>query len=237
MVVASTFLSSCLLLEPSPLYSSSKLCYDDYDEASHNIEYIYQEDLFCNDDFDCSVCSCEHYRRARYQLNSACVCGHSRDSHSIRMGMSSLPDDAQPTFEASVSYGNLIASYNVDPNKGELHAGQKKEVFINPFYISTDGGSYEFEYVNETFYISSVYDSSMPTVNSPFSTRLFKSVKSLSCNGPYYRISCNMGTHTWKIEVDPMPISCEHDTRSIYVLMWTPSHNYNLVFHFEQSNF
>ena len=29
----------------------------------------------------------------------------------------------------------------------------------------------------------------------------------------------------------------EPETRSIYVLMWTPSHNYKFVFHFEQSNY
>ena len=239
MVVASTLLSSCILLEPSPLYSSSELCYDDYDEASQNTEYIYLEDLFCYDDLGCSVCSCEHYQRACRQMNSACLCGHTRDSHSSLKDNSSLP--AQPRFEVSVSYGNLTASYkegvDVDPYDGEQDTFWENEVFINPLYIPAEGGSCEFEYVNETFYISSVYDSSMPLVNAPFTTHLFKSVKSLSYIGPYYSISCNMGKHTWKIEVDPMPISDEPETRCIYVLICTSSHNFDFVFHFEQSNF
>ena len=147
----------------------------------------------------------------------------------------------RPRFEVFVPYNDIIATYkeavDVAPNIGAPDAVQKKEVFINPLYVPDWGGTYEFEYVNETFYISSVYDSSMWPVDSSLSTLLFKSVKSLSYNGSYYRISCNRGTHTWKIEVDPMPISDEPETRSIYVLMWTSSHNYNFIFQFEQSNF
>lgn len=267
MVVASTLLSSCILLEPSPLFSSSEHWYDEIDEidafvdvdeddeileSKITIEFFYQDDS--NDPEDsyyyveagCRQCSCMMYQRSIQRMtncrcyNPVCVCGHSRASHMIATQKPPLPVE-RPRFEVFVPYNDIIATYkeavDVAPITGAPDALQKTDVFINPLYIPAEGGTYEFEYVNETFYISSVYDSSMWPVDSSLSTLLFKSVKSLSYNGSYYRISCNRGTHTWKIEVEPMPISDEPETRSIYVLMWTSSHNYNFIFQFEQSNF
>lgn len=267
MVVACTLLSSCILLEPSPLFSSSEHWYDEIDEidafvdvdeddeileSKITIEFFYQDDS--NDPEDsyyyveagCRQCSCVMYQRSIQKMtncrcyNPVCVCGHSRASHMIATQKPPLPVE-RPRFEVFVPYNDIIATYkeavDVAPITGAPDALQKTDVFINPLYIPAEGGTYEFEYVNETFYISSVYDSSMWPVDSSLSTLLFKSVKSLSYNGSYYRISCNRGTHTWKIEVEPMPISDEPETRSIYVLMWTSSHNYNFIFQFEQSNF
>lgn len=266
MVVASTLLSSCILLEPSPLFSSTEHWYDEFDEfvdvdendeideiveSKITIEFFYKDDPDYSDgsyyyeEAGCSQCICVKYQRSMQHktncrcYNPVCVCGHSIESHLIAK-KKPAPQVDLPRFEVFVPYEDIIATYkeavDVAPNIGVPDAVQKKEVLINPLYVPDWGGTYEFEYVNETFYIASVYDSSMPLVNSPFSTRIFKSVKSLSYNGPFYRISCNRGTHTWKIEVDPMPISDKPETRSIYVLMWTSSHNYNFVFHFEQSN-
>lgn len=267
MVVACTLLSSCILLEPSPLFSSSEHQYDDYDEivdvddndeideileSKITIEFFYQddsnypEDQYYYEEAGCRHCSCLMYQRSLQHVtncrcyNPVCVCGHSRASHLIAQKKPPLPVHP-PRFEVFVPYNDIIATYkeavDVAPITGAPDALQKTDVFINPLYIPAEGGSYEFEYANETFYISSVYDSSMRLVDAPLSTLLFKSVKSLSYNGSYYRISCNRGTHTWRIDVDPMPISDKPETRSIYVLMWTSSHNYNFVFQFDQSNF
>lgn len=255
--VACTLLPSCILLEPSPLFQSSELLYDDIDE-SYDVGYAYQEDVYdyegsyydhglyyydesyYYEDTRCSMCPCEHYQGSCRHANSVCVCGHSRILHSIRKIDSSLPGSTRPRFAVFVSAQDLIAAYkmavDVAPNLDNPDAIQKNEVFINPLFIPAEGGSYEFEYTNEMFHIASVFDSTIPYDHTPFSTRLFKTVNSLSYNGPYYRVSCNMGKKTWKIEVDPMPMSDEFETRCIYVLIWTSSHNYNFVFHFEQSN-
>ena len=234
--VASSLLPSCTLLEPSPLYSSSSFSY--YDDSDNDAPVL--------DDTYCRVCPCGHYERICFHINSVCRCGHSRQSHSsaAHLGqapISPLTVDNQYGFSVFVPAENLIAAYKeaveLDPNKGNPDAIQKNEVYSNVLYIPTEGGSYEFEYLNESFRIESVYDSSIQRVSSPFSTRLFRSVNSLSYNGPYYRISCNMGTSTWKIVVDPMMQTLKPEMRSIYVLMWTSSHNYKFVFHFEQSNY
>ena len=264
MVVTSTLLSSCILLEPSPIFSSSEHWYDEIDEivdvdeddeiveSKITIEFFYQddsnypEDSYYYEEAGCRHCSCVKYQRSIQHMtncrcyNPVCVCGHSRASHVIARKKPPLPVE-RPRFEVFVPYEDIIATYkeavDVARNTGAPDALQKTDVFINPLYIPVEGGTYEFEYANETFYISSVYDSSMRPVDSSFSTRLFKSVKSLSYNGSYYKISCNRVTHTWRIEVDPMPITDKPEKRSIYVLMWTSSHNYNFVFQFDQSNF
>lgn len=234
--VASSLLPSCTLLEPSPLYSSSSFSY--YDDSDNDAPVL--------DDTYCRVCPCGHYERVQNHINSVCRCGHSRQSHSsaAHLGqapISPLTVDNQYGFSVFVPAENLIAAYKeaveLDPNKGNPDAIQKNEVYSNVLYIPAEGGSYEFEYLNESFHIESIYDSSIPPVNSPFSTRLFKAVNSLSYSGPYYRISCDRGKSTWTIVVDPMMQTLEPETRSIYVLMWTPSHNYKFVFHFEQSNY
>lgn len=224
------------LLLPLALYSSSSLSYyDDGDNDATIVDYTY-----------CRECQCEHYERPQFHINSVCWCGHSRQSHSSEAQLGQAPIapltvNVEHGFEVFVPAENLIAAYmeavELDPNKGNTNAINKNEVYSNVLYIPADGGSYEFEYLNESFHIASVYDSSFPPVNSPFSTRLFKTVNSLRYNGPYYNISCDRGKSTWKIEVDPMAQTFEPETRSIYVLMWTPSQNYKFVFHFEQCNF
>ena len=228
-------LPSCILLQSSPLHSSSTIYYVDAD----NDDPI-QDDTYCR------VCSCEHYERVPYHMNSVCWCGHTWQSHSeeanpIQVPISPLTVDDESGFAVFVPAENLIAAYKeaveLSPDKDNPHAINKNEVYSNVMYIPVEGGSYEFEYLNESFHIASVYDSSMPLVNTPFSTRLFKNVNSLYYSGRYYRISCDRKKSTWKIEVDPMAHTLDPETRSIYVLMWTSSHNSNFVFQFEQSNF
>ena len=239
MLVASTLLTSCLLLEPSSLYHEDRFDYYE-EESSYYAETPVYEDSYCRE------CSCGQYERISYSLNSVCRCGHSRKSHSGEFDnsdevvYSTYLGRAPSKFAAFVPYESILDAYKeaveLDPNKGNPYAINKNEVYSNVLYLPAEGGSYEFEYGNETFYISSVYDSSFPAVRSPFSTRLFKDVNSLSYHGPYYRIYCNRGTHSWKIDVDPMPIN-EGGTRRIYVLMWTSSHSYKFVFRFEQCDF
>lgn len=239
IVVASTLLSSCTLLEPSPLYHGP---HDSYDE-----ELSYYAEAPMYDDTYCRECYCGQYERISYSLNSVCRCGHSRKLHSdeqIDSGegvYSTYLGNAPAKFAAFVPYENILAAYKeaveLDPNEGNPSAINKNEVYSNILYLPAEGGSYEFEYGSETFYISSVYDSSFPAVRTPLSTRLFKDVKSLSYNGSFYRIYCNKGTHSWRIDVDPLPIINDGDTRRIYVLMWTSSHNYDFVFRFEQCDF
>ena len=88
----------------------------------------------------------------------------------------------RPRFEVFVPYNDIIATYkeavDVTPNTGAPDALQKTDVFINPLYIPAEGGTYEFQYANETFYISSVYDSSMRPVDSSFSSSLGLAVRS-----------------------------------------------------------
>ena len=247
MVVASTQFSSCLLLEPSSLYPLDEIYYDECDESESDVELV-------NQDTYCTKCSCSRFERidhsiihsahddgTDYTVNSLCRCGHSMEAHGIEYDMFSPSDGVQIEFAAFVPYESVMAAYKEavqrDPNKGNPDAIQKNEVYSNVLYIPPEGGSYEFEYRNELLNIASVYDSSIPLVNSPFSTRLFKTVNSLSYSGPYYRISCDRGNSTWKIVVDPMLQTFKPETRRIYVLMSIPSQYYKFVFHFEQSNY
>lgn len=238
IVVASTLLSSCVLLEPSPLYHSS---FDFYEE-----EPSYYAETPADDGDYCRVCPCQKYERIANCLNSVCRCGHSRKAHTDEIYnydevvYSTYLGHEPAKFAAFVPYESILDAYKeaveLDPNKGNPYAINKNEAYSNILYLPAVGGSYEFEYGDETFYISSVYDSSFPAVNSPFSTRLFKNVHSLSYSGPFYRIYCNRGTHSWRIDVDPLPIN-EGGARRIYVLMWTSSHSYKFVFRFEQCDF
>ena len=169
MVVSSTLLSSCLLLEPSPLYPAREHFYEDSEESSYYAETPVLDDTYCRE------CPCEYYERVPYNINSVCWCGHSRQSHS-----SQSPSSQDPVSPLTVSDGrgfavfvpaeNLIAAYKeaveLDPNKGNPYAIQKNEVYSNVLYLPAAGGSYEFEYTNETFYVASIYDSSFPRVRS-----------------------------------------------------------------------
>lgn len=227
-------LPSCTQLEACQLYSPSTIYYVD----ANNDDSV-QDDTYCR------VCSCKHYERVPYHINSVCWCGHTRQSHSEEAHSSQDPISPLTVndgfeFEVFVPAENLIAAYKeaveLNPNKGNPDAINKNEVYSNVMYIPAEGGSYEFEYLNESFRIASVYDSSIPPVNSPFSTRLFKTVNSLSYNGPYYSITCDREKNTWKIVVDPMAQTFDPETRSIYVLMWTSSQYNKFVFRFKQCN-
>lgn len=133
------------------------------------------------------------------------------------------------------------------------------EVYSVIFQIPAGGGSYEFECANGQFYISKILDSSMQLTDFPPTTSSFKYVHASAYSGPYYRITCNQSQlkYTWKIEVDRFPKvepgqpiglrkhvradmpkvrPSQPSVRTIYVLMWDETDDYNYVFQFEQRN-
>ena len=100
------------------------------------------------------------------------------------------------------------------------------------FRVPAEGGVYEFKCANDKFFISKVYDSSMPWPHK------LKPVNDLTYDGPFYTITCNTDQHNWLITVDPLTtISSESDMREVWVSMWDDSDDYNFVFKFEQSCF
>lgn len=222
-VAANCLLTSCLLLESSPIDHDYLDAYDS-EQYDSDLEYAYVENKCCR------LCLCEQYRNSGDRINSLCVCGHSQAWH-MR-----IPHAIAEFVPAQVLIDAYKEAVELDPNKGNPDAIQKNEVYTNPLYIPAEGGSYEFEYLNASFYIWSIYDSSIPPVHSPFSTRLFKTVNSLSYKGPYYSILCDRKKRTWKIKVEPMPMTDEPYSRDIYVLMWTSPNSYKFVFHFVQYN-
>jgi hypothetical protein len=154
LIVACAPLSSCLLLAPSPLYSSDSLSYFDDEEE-------------------------------------------------------------------------IITQNTVD-------IGWNNDVYSEVFQIPVDGGSIEFDCGYDQFYISKIFDSSLPCTFDSFSTQVFRPVNAWVYNGPFYTITCDTHMHTWKIEVKPLILTSE--VRQIWVLMWPGFDEYNYVFQFEQGD-
>jgi hypothetical protein len=106
------------------------------------------------------------------------------------------------------------------------------DVYSEVFEIPVDGGYYEFECEYDQFYISKIFDSSLPCALDLISTQVFLPVNAWIYNGPFYTITCDTRRHTWRIEVEPfIPLS---GMRQIWVLMWPGFDQYNYVFQFEQ---
>ena len=120
----------------------------------------------------------------------------------------------------------------ITPNTGNV--SWSNDVYSEVFHVSVDGGSFEFECGYDQFYISKIFDSSLPCTFDSFSTQVFRPVNAWIYNGPFYTITCDTHAHTWKIEVAPMILTSE--IRQIWVLMWPGFDQYNYVFQFEQSD-
>ena len=108
------------------------------------------------------------------------------------------------------------------------------DLYSEVFQIPVDGGSYEFECEYVQFYISKIFDTSLPCTFEQFSTQVFKPVNAWIYNGPFYTITCDTRNHVWKIEVEPL-ISLS-EIRQIWVLMWPGFDKHNYVFQFEQGD-
>ena len=108
------------------------------------------------------------------------------------------------------------------------------DLYSEVFQIPVDGGSYEFECEYVQFYISKIFDTSLPCTFEQFSTQVFKPVNAWVYNGPFYTITCDTRNHVWKIEVEPL-ISLS-EIRQIWVLMWPGFDKHNYVFQFEQGD-
>lgn len=109
------------------------------------------------------------------------------------------------------------------------------DVYSEVIFIPVDGGSYEFKCRFDQFYISKIFDSSLPCNFDQFSTQVFRPVNAWVYNGPFYTITCDTRQHTWKIEVEPL-ISMSN-IRQIWVMMWPGFNNQNFVFQFEQGDY
>ena len=109
------------------------------------------------------------------------------------------------------------------------------DLYSQVIFIPLDGGTYEFECGYDQFYISKIFDSSLPCNFDLFSTEVFRPVNAWVYNGPFYTITCDTRQHTWKIEVEPL-ISMS-DIRQIWVMMWPGFNNSNFVFQFEQGDY
>lgn len=111
------------------------------------------------------------------------------------------------------------------------------KVYNKVFKVPVKGGVYEFKCANDQFYISRIFDSSMPLPDeqtdrhcSPSPDR-YQIVDNLAYSGSFYDITCYKDKHTWVIQIDPLT---ESDMRDIWVLMWDESKESNYVFQFEQ---
>ena len=123
------------------------------------------------------------------------------------------------------------------------HPHRNKKVYSGSFQVAPEGGIYEFECANDEFYISRIFDTSMPMPDLYTDSRYSQTssdyiyVNDLTYEGSFYTITCNKDKHNWIIEVDPLlAVPGEFGTREIWVFMWDGSDDSNFVFHFEQSD-
>ena len=114
------------------------------------------------------------------------------------------------------------------------------KVYNELFQVPAEGGIYKFNCANDKFYISRIFDSSMPVTHNYSNCRYsptegdFESVNDVTYSGAFYTITCNKDEHNWIIEVDPLT---ELNYREIRVFMWDGSDDSKLVFQFEQSDY
>ena len=115
-----------------------------------------------------------------------------------------------------------------------------KKVYNGIIQVSAGGGIYQFECADDQFYISRIFDSSMPVLHNYSNCRYspksddYISVDDLTYSGSFYTITCNKDEHNWVINIDPLT---ESDFREIRVFMWDGSDDSNFIFRFEQSDF
>ena len=120
---------------------------------------------------------------------------------------------------------------------------RNNKVYKGLFEVPADGGTFEFDCADDQFYISRIYDSTMPlprkTSNcrhSPTTNDLWP-VYDLTYTGSFYTITCNRDEHNWIIKIDPLiSIPGQINDRDILVYMWDGADDYNFIFRFEQSD-
>ena len=119
--------------------------------------------------------------------------------------------------------------------------GGSHKVYNGFIEVPAEGGIYEFECADDHFYISRIFDSSMPVPGEYSNCRYspttddYISVNDYSYSGSFYTITCNKDEHNWVIKVDPfMAMQDEYNYRDIWVFMWDGSDNSHLIFQFEQ---
>ncbi len=137
--------------------------------------------------------------------------------------------------------------HHYDDDGGSSYRARPRRVYSRVFQVPAEGGIYEFDCATDQFYISKIYDTSMPTLEpmprynthtncriSP-STDDYESVNDLTYNGSFYTITCDMDKQNWVITVDPfVAFPDEPSIRDIWVLMHDESDDSGFVFQFEQ---
>ena len=125
----------------------------------------------------------------------------------------------------------------------KLH--RRGRVYNSQLQVPADGGIYEFDCANDEFYISRIFDSTMPVaqrysqLHCRFSPTAddFELVNDVTYSGPFYTITCNKDEHNWIIQIDPLIATPgKLDYREIRVYMWDGSDDSKLVFQFEQKD-
>ena len=121
--------------------------------------------------------------------------------------------------------------------------GGNHKVYNGVIEVPAEGGIYEFDCADDKFYISRIFDSSMPVPDNYSNCRYspkandYKSVNDYSYSGSFYTITCNKDEHNWVIKVEPlMAASGEYNYRDIWVYMWDGSDGSHFIFQFEQSD-
>lgn len=135
-----------------------------------------------------------------------------------------------------------FADYDSNHHRAKPHWNNK--VYNGYIEVPAEGGIYEFDCADDQFYISRIFDSSMPVPQKHSNCRYsptsddFESVNDLTYSGPFYTITCNKDKHNWVIKVDPiMTTTGELNDREIWVFMWDGSDDSNFVFKFEQIDY
>ena len=148
---------------------------------------------------------------------------------------------------ALLSSCSLLVSSPLPPSGPRPHSEsgsfERKNVYSGVIEVPAEGGIYEFDCADDQFYISRIYDSTMPlprkTSNcrhTPTTNDLWP-VYDLTYTGSFYTITCNRDEHNWIINIDPLiSIPGEFNDRGILVYMWDGSDDYNFIFRFKQSD-
>ena len=124
-------------------------------------------------------------------------------------------------------------------------APYENRVYNGLFEVPAEGGVYKINCADDQFYISRIFDSSMPPPQSHRhrhgrlspSDEQIQSVNDLTYEGPFYTITCNKDEHNWIITVNPLTTTLgDPEERGVLVFMYDGSDDSDLVFLFEQSD-
>lgn len=145
---------------------------------------------------------------------------------------------------ALLSSCSLLVSSPLSAPRPRPHTElRNNNVYSGIINVPTEGGIYEFDCADDQFYISRIYDSTMPLPrkssdcrHSPTTNDLWP-VYDLTYTGSFYTITCNRDEHNWIIKIDPLiSIPGQINDRDILVYMWDGADDYNFIFRFEQND-